>query len=213
MKLKLNGQRFDTLKIVDGVKAVQRCMRKWTWRGLLVLMAGNPQLHDDTFGYANLGFNSFSSTCGTVFNLMAKNIWVLSFSVNILSTPVQVVCTNSKLYVCLFSSWLCSHGSVTEHGLESTTQGRCATCRLTWPTWAMTMTPMCSSTLLTWPWKTEGPERAGGREGERGRQKRWREGTRRRVRAREKRSGLETEREEKEVGREWKGRLWGQSGR
>lgn len=56
--------------------------------------------------------------------------------------------------------------------------------------------------------KDRGPWESG-REGERGRQKRWREGTRRRVRAREKRSRLETEREEKEVGREWKGRLWG----
>lgn len=142
-------------------------MRKWTWRGLLVLMAGDPQLHDDTLDMQIWGLIfSFLSTWGTVFNLMAKNIWVLSFSVNILSTPVRVVCTNSKLYVCLFSSWLCSHGSVTEHGLESTTPGRCTTRRLTWPTSAMTMTPMCSSTLLTWPWKTEGPERAGGRESE-----------------------------------------------
>lgn len=142
-------------------------MRKWTWRGLLVLMAGDPQLHDDTLDMQIWGLIfSFLSTWGTVFNLMAKNIWVLSFSVNILSTPVQLVCTDSKLYVCLFSSWLCSHGSVTEHGLESTTPGRCATRRLTWPTSAMTMTPMCSSTLLTWPWKTEGPERAGGRESE-----------------------------------------------
>ncbi|XP_053733235.1 cyclic AMP receptor 1 isoform X3 [Synchiropus splendidus] len=51
----------------------------------------------------------------------------------------------------LINSWLCGRDCVTGHGLESTTLGRCATHRLTWSTSAMTttMTPTCSSTLLT----------------------------------------------------------------
>lgn len=52
-------------------------------------MASDPQLHDDALDMQIWGLIfSFLSTWGTVFNLMAKNVWVLSFSVNILSTPV-----------------------------------------------------------------------------------------------------------------------------
>lgn len=68
--------------------------------------------------------------------------------------------------MCACFSWLCSHGSVTGLGSESTIPGRCATLRPTSLTLATTRTrttPTCSSTLPTWPWRTAGPEGATGR--------------------------------------------------
>lgn len=141
--------------------------------------------------------------CSALSFCLKISIKISQVSVNILFSPVQTACVNSQLLVCVCflagsavtAVWQDTNRRVPPRGSALHTG---------WPGWPQRWRRWWHQRALLLSWHDPERPRAlrerageGRKEREGGRQKSCREGAQRRVTAREKRSGLETEREEK----------------